>query len=156
EPLARRRIRKLISAHQDVEIVGECAEGRAAVADIRRLRPDLVFLDIQMPELDGFGVIREVGPDRMPAVVFVTAHDKHALRGFEVHALDYLLKPFDAKRLAAAVDIARRRCSKEEGTEVPWRRRLTELVESLEARRRYPDHILVKSDGRVFVLPLQD
>ncbi|MCC6317632.1 MAG: response regulator transcription factor [Gemmatimonadaceae bacterium] len=106
EPLARDCIRLALAARGDVEIVGECADGTEAVKAIRSLAPDMVFLDVQMPELDGFGVIAEVGPSDMPPVVFVTAFDAHALRAFEVHALDYVLKPFDDERLLAAFDHA--------------------------------------------------
>ena len=95
EPLAREGIRMRLSAEADFEIIGECSNGRRAVEAIERLAPDLVFLDIEMPRLGGFSVIDEIGANRMPAVIFVTAYDEHALRAFEVHALDYLLKPID-------------------------------------------------------------
>src|SRR5262245_15987349 len=90
EPLARAHLRSLLGGGGDVEFVGECGEGRSAIDQIRRLTPELVLLDIQMPELDGLEVIREVGPTQMPAVVFVTAYDEHALAAFEVHAFDYI------------------------------------------------------------------
>src|SRR5882724_9922394 len=94
EPMARQQIRTLLQGDPEVEVVGECGDGRAAVAAVRQQRPDLLFLDVQMPGLDGFGVLDELGGERLPAVVFVTAYDRYALRAFEVHALDYLLKPF--------------------------------------------------------------
>jgi two-component system LytT family response regulator len=109
EEPARRKLRHLLGREPDVEIVGEAADGVEAVAAIRATAPDLVFLDIQMPRLDGFGVVAEVGAPAMPPVVFVTAYDEHALRAFEVEALDYLLKPFAASRLARLLDRARRR-----------------------------------------------
>jgi len=109
EPLARRRIRALLAEVADVEIVGECGDGAAAVAAIRAAAPDLVFLDIQMPEMDGFGVIEAVGVARMPAVVFVTAYDRYALAAFDVCAVDYVLKPFDTERFMRALDRARAR-----------------------------------------------
>src|SRR5439155_4885741 len=93
EPLARERVRKLLQKEPDIEIVGECADGREAVAAICKDKPELVFLDVQMPELDGFGVLEQIERGSMPAVVFVTAYDQFALHAFEVHALDYLLKP---------------------------------------------------------------
>ena len=99
EPVARRRIRRLLKTEEDISVVGESGDGRAAIEAIRTLQPDLVFLDVQMPEADGFAVLRAVG-DVMPAVVFVTAFDQYALGAFEVHALDYLLKPFNRKRFA--------------------------------------------------------
>lgn len=109
EPPARDLLKSLLNRVPDITVVGEAADGREAVSAIETLRPDLVFLDVQMPELDGFGVIEEIGPDRMPAVVFVTAYDRYALRAFEVHALDFLLKPYDQNRLAATVQHATER-----------------------------------------------
>lgn len=103
EPLARSGIADLVARDPELEVVGQCGDGRSAVEKIRALAPDLVLLDIQMPEMDGFEVIQEVGPDRMPAVIFITAYDQFAVRAFEVHALDYLLKPFDDERFAAAL-----------------------------------------------------
>jgi two-component system LytT family response regulator len=105
---ARRKLRELLSREPDVEVVGEAADGVEAVAAIQGARPDVVFLDIQMPRLDGFGVIAEIGVEAMPLVVFVTAFDEHALRAFEVHALDYLLKPFAPSRLRRLLDRLRR------------------------------------------------
>jgi two-component system LytT family response regulator len=109
EPLARDCLRVPLAARDDVTIIGEHGDGRAAVAHIVADPPDLVFLDVQMPGLDGFGVVEEVGADRMPPLVFVTAHGQHAVRAFEVHALNYLMKPFTTARLHAAVDHARSR-----------------------------------------------
>ena len=98
EPIARRGIRRQLESESDIEIIGECANGREAVAAIRSQAPDLVFLDVQMPLLSGFGVVEAVGVENLPAVVFVTAHDEHAIRAFEVDALDYVLKPIDRDR----------------------------------------------------------
>src|SRR5438876_379991 len=109
EPLARERIRQLLHKEPDIEILGECADGRDAVAAIDKYKPDLVFLDVQMPELDGFGVLDQLERRVMPAIVFVTAYDQFALRAFEVHALDYLLKPFDGVRFKKALERARER-----------------------------------------------
>jgi two-component system, LytTR family, response regulator len=107
EPLARGRLRQLLEDQIDIEIIGECEDGVTALQAIREERPDLVFLDVQMPELDGFGLLQELGQESMPAIIFVTAHDQFALRAFEVHALDYLLKPFDAERLQRSLTRAR-------------------------------------------------
>src|SRR5689334_15310644 len=98
EPLARRRIKTLLAHDSSVEVIGECSDGQKAVNCIRELAPDLVFLDVQMPAMDGFEVIRTMGAERMPAVVFVTAYDQYALKAFDVNALDYLLKPFNRSR----------------------------------------------------------
>ena len=109
EPLARDSVRVLLSSRPDVEIVGECENGREAVKAIAAEQPDLVFLDIQMPEMDGFGVIKAVGAERMPTVVFATAYDQYALQAFEAQALDYLLKPFDDERFESVLERAIKR-----------------------------------------------
>jgi len=108
EPLARRGLRQLLAPHADVVVVGECRDGREALAALGALRPDLVFLDVQMPELDGFGVIREHGPARMPLTIFLTAYDEFALPAFDAQALDYLVKPVSEDRFDAALARARR------------------------------------------------
>ena len=108
EPLARERLRMLLSKEEGVTVCGEASDGPSAVAAIRNLRPDLVLLDIQMPGLDGFGVLRELDASELPAVVFITAFDQHAVKAFEAHALDYLLKPCKATRLHDALERARR------------------------------------------------
>jgi two-component system LytT family response regulator len=104
EPVARSHLRALLEDRGDVQVVDECGDGRTAVEKIRALGPDLVLLDVQMPELDGLGVVRAIGPERMPPVVFVTAHDQHAVDAFEVHALDYVLKPVHRARFNGAID----------------------------------------------------
>jgi two-component system LytT family response regulator len=127
EPLARDSVRLALAHDEDVTVVAECEDGDAAVEAIDALRPDVVFLDVQMPGRDGFGVIEAVGPGRMPAVIFVTAYDAHALRAFEVHALDYLLKPFDDGRIRDALDRARRAAAGDGALE----ERLTALVDQM-------------------------
>ena len=114
EPLARRRSARLLRERIDVEIVAQCSGGEEAVASIRELDPGLVLLDVQMPDLDGFGVIAEIGAAKMPQVVFVTAFDQHAIRAFEVNAVDYLVKPYTSERFHEAVDRALKR-SEESG-----------------------------------------
>jgi two-component system LytT family response regulator len=109
EPLARRGIRQLVARHPGCIVVGECRNGREALLMLDTTAPDLVFLDVQMPELDGFGVIRARGPERMPAVVFVTAYDAYAVRAFEAHAVDYLVKPVTDARFGAALARVRER-----------------------------------------------
>jgi two-component system LytT family response regulator len=148
EPLGRQRIRSLLKDESDLEIVGECGDGREAVAAIRDHQPDLVFLDVQMPGLDGFGVLEAVGPKYMPAVIFVTAHDSHALRAFEVHAVDYLLKPFDRRRLQQALQRARQQIEQREQTVGQY----SALLEDVQSHRRFLDRLVIKSAGRVFFL----
>jgi two-component system, LytTR family, response regulator len=142
EPVARRRIKRLLSSEADVEIAGECGDGRAAVEAIRALAPDLVFLDVQMPEADGFAVLRALG-DSMPPVVFVTAFDEYALAAFEVHALDYLLKPFNRKRFTMTVARARDHLARSGDT------RLGGLLQDLKTPPRYLTRFVVRSNGRV-------
>src|SRR5436190_8502430 len=107
EPLGRDGIRLFLGEEPDVEVVGECADGAAALESIRQHRPDLVFLDVQMPRLNGFQVLEALAPEEIPAVIFTTAHDEHAIRAFEVNALDYLLKPFQPARFKKALQRAR-------------------------------------------------
>src|SRR5262245_43757723 len=108
EPPARRNLRALLKGVQDIEVVKECGNGRDAVREIRALEPDLVFLDVQMPELDGFEVLENLAGQPLPVIIFVTAYDQYALKAFEVSALDYLLKPFDDARFYKALAQARR------------------------------------------------
>lgn len=131
EPLARDCVRLALDRASGIEVVGECPDGEAAIDAIRSLNPDLVFLDVQMPGMDGFDVIREVGPEHMPPVVFVTAFDEHALQAFEVHALDYVLKPFDDDRFEDAVRHARRCVESDMGGDL--RARLRGLLSERDA-----------------------
>jgi len=107
EPLGRDRLRGLLAAEPEIEIIGECGDGPSAVAAVRKLKPDVLFLDIQMPGMDGFDVLQALGTKRLPAVVFVTAYDEHALRAFDARALDYLLKPASRARLRQALERVR-------------------------------------------------
>jgi two-component system, LytTR family, response regulator len=145
EPLARERISTLLARHPDVEIAGECATGRKAVATIRKERPDLVFIDVQMPEMNGFDVVEAIGPNEIPAEIFVTAYDKYALRAFDVYALDYLLKPFDRERFDKALDRAREHLDLRRGDDFAER-----LVRMLAARES--NRIVIRSGGRVMFL----
>ena len=148
EPLARERLRTLLGGEDWVEVVAECQNGTEAVESIAKLQPDLVFLDVQMPGATGFQVIDAVGPARMPLVVFVTAFDKYALRAFDVHALDYLLKPFDRERFGQA--LARARHQLERRTNGDLERRLLELVQDLKSSSPRLERFVVKAGGRVF------
>ena len=132
EPLARRGIRQLLEACTDIEVVGECRNGRDALTALDVTAPDLVFLDVQMPELDGFDVVRSRGPARMPHVIFVTAYDEFAVRAFETHALDYLVKPVNQARFAAALDRVRERMRFSEALELT--RRIGDLLAAHDRR----------------------
>jgi two-component system LytT family response regulator len=153
EELARRGIRSRLSSHDDISVVAECESGREAVEAIQSRDLDLVFLDVQMPGLDGFDVIDAVGTDAMPVVIFVTAYDEHALRAFDVHALDYLLKPLDEERFSEALDHARARIAEQEAGQ--FEDRLSDLLSGLddngqpEPEDAPNDRFVVKSGGRV-------
>jgi two-component system LytT family response regulator len=153
EPVARAGIRKLLAAEPDITVVGEAGNGRTAVEAILDHEPDLLFLDIQMPEMNGFDVLAVVGADAVPAVVFVTAYDEFAVRAFEVRALDYLLKPFDDERFAAVLDRARQHLAR--NREHDLANRLETLLEAWESRQPLPrasshdtDGVAVNRDGR--------
>jgi two-component system, LytTR family, response regulator len=152
EPLAREGIHMRLKQAPDVDVIGECGNGREAVALIRREVPDLVFLDIQMPRMDGFGVIEAIGVKRMPQVIFVTAYDEHALRAFEVSALDYLLKPIDGARFIEALERARNRIRGNNLEAIS--ERLQQMMVSLKAGRTYLERLSIKSgkSGRIIFL----
>ena len=152
ELLARERLRQLLQGHPEIELVGECSDGVQAVAALEKERPDLVFLDIQIPELDGFGVVQAIRGGPMPVIVFVTAHDQFALRAFEVHAVDYLLKPFDRERFQVALNHALDQV-KQKGQGIAEKQSavLAELTPQKPLER-----IAVKTGGRVFLIKVQD
>jgi two-component system LytT family response regulator len=148
EPLARQRVRGLLEKEPDVEIAGECIDGVDAVEAIRSLHPDLIFLDVQMPEVDGFAVLDRLTPDEMPLVIFVTAFDEHAVRAFEVHALDYLLKPFEDDRFREALRRAQSRPEKKEDAV----RRVMEMLEDVGGVRDGVKRIMIKTGGHITFL----
>jgi two-component system LytT family response regulator len=151
---ARRRVKKSLDADPEIEVVGECADGRAAVEAIRKLRPDLIFLDVQMPGMNGFEIIEEVGAEVMPAVIFVTAYDEFALRAFEVHAFDYLLKPFDRERFRKSVEHAKEELRRRRPDELG--ERLRALLLDVQAQPRYLKRVKVKSSGHTLILPTEE
>lgn len=153
EPLARERLRSLLANDPEVQIAGECGDGRSAVDAVRDLNPDLVLLDVQMPELDGFEVVAEVGVDAMPPVVFVTAYDEYAIRAFDVHALDYLLKPFERDRFERALDRAKQRATPEKDRRLTEKLRalLTELQPARDAGLE-ADRLVIRSRGRITIV----
>ena len=149
EPLARERIRTLLEEEPAFELVGEAGDGTTGAESILALQPDLVFLDVQMPGADGFDVIDAVGPDKMPFVVFVTAYDRYALRAFDVHALDYLLKPFDRERFRDALARAQAQIERTHNNG-DIERRLAAIVQDLKPSKARADRFVVKSGGRIF------
>jgi two-component system, LytTR family, response regulator len=154
EPLARRRIRKLLSRDGDVEVIGDCANGYEAINAITEHNPDLLFLDVQMPEIDGFAVLERIDPHKLPFVIFVTAYDRYALKAFEVSAVDYLLKPFDRKRFEKALQRVKTRSLAERGSEL--NQQTIALLRELRARSRHLDRLLIKSAGRAFFLKTEE
>jgi two-component system, LytTR family, response regulator len=151
EAVSRRRIKQLLSELPDVEVIGECRNGREAVAAIRTSSPDLVFLDVQMPRMDGFDVIQEIGTGQIGAVIFVTAFDQFALRAFEVHALDYILKPFDRARLYQAVERAKVQIKNAQAGML--NQRLQSWIEECRVETHRRNRLEVKSGGRtIFIL----
>lgn len=154
EPPARRKLRRLLNCESDIEILGDCADGPQAVAAIEEQQPDLVFLDVQMPEMDGMGVVHAVGPERMPLVIFVTAYDRYAIQAFEISALDYILKPFNRERLQAA--IARARSQLKLGRDGDAEQRLNALLEHLKPGRESSRRLMLKSERRLYFLNVDE
>lgn len=154
EPLARRTIRRFVGKNTGVEIIGECGDGESAVRAIQDSKPDLVFLDIQMPEMDGFQVLSKIGADQMPVTIFVTAHDRFALRAFDANAIDYLLKPIGKERFERALDRAKQRIAgKADGDEV---QRIISAVGQRAAANKYPNRLAVPKNGRIMFVATHD
>ena len=154
EPLARERVKRLLRDESDITVIGECGNGAEAIAAIKREKPDLVFLDIQMPEKNGFEVIKSLDAKSVPTIIFVTAYDQYALQAFEVHALDYLLKPFNRDRLHRA--LARAREHIEHRNYGNLDERLASLIADLKTEKKYLERLVVKSVGRVFFLKIDE
>jgi two-component system LytT family response regulator len=146
EPLARRRIRNLLARERDVDISAECANGKEAIESLEASPPDVLFLDIQMPEVDGFDVLQALGVGHVPVVIFVTAYDQFALRAFEAHALDYLLKPFDDERFETVLQRVRERIRQQRGGDLD--RRLEALLETVRGDHGYLRRFVVPAGHR--------
>lgn len=154
EPIAREGVRVQLLKYADVIVSGEAANGLEAVAAIRKLVPDIVFLDVQMPGMSGFEVLEALGTRNLPAIVLVTAYDKYALQAFEINAIDYLLKPFDAERFARAFERARRELEKTRAAAI--NQRLQTLLETVLPQKKFLDRMVVKASGRIFFLPVAE
>ena len=150
EPLVREGIRLLLEREVDVRILADARNGEEAVERIRELRPDLVLLDVQMPGMDGLAVVAALQPEERPAIVFVTAHSEYAIRAFDLHAVDYLLKPFDGERFATALRRVRARMVEGKVD------RLEGLLATLRPAPAYPERLLLKHEGTVVVVPAND
>jgi two-component system LytT family response regulator len=158
EPLARTKLQLLLSSEAEIRVVAECHEGRQTVDAIRTCRPDLLLLDIQMPDLDGFQVLSELSPDEMPVVIFTSAYDQYAIRAFEAHALDYLLKPFDQGRLHHAIERARIELRKSRDGE--FTHRILDLLSQVRADKdaapEFEARLVIKTKGRIVFLNVDD
>ncbi len=153
EPLAREGVKELLAEVPDVRVVGECEDGTQAIEAIESQSPNLVCLDVQMPGIDGFGVIKEIGAERMPMVIFVTAYDEFAVKAFEVHALDYLLKPIDPDRFVMALERARAGI---EHRTFALTTKLMNLLEEMGGPHKYLERISIKNDGKVTFIKTRD
>ena len=154
EPLGRERIRALLSSDPEIDVIEECPDGRRAVTAIERSSPDLVFLDVQMPEMDGFAVLDAIAGDRLPVIIFVTAYDRYAVQAFEVHALDYLLKSFDRERFQAALQRAKEEIRRSKTGVL--NERLVGLLEDLQTKQKRLTRLVVKSGGRIVFLRVDE
>lgn len=152
EPIARRIIKNFLKDEDDFLIIGECDNGTDALKMIIDKKPDLVFLDIQMPEMDGFDVINALGTDNLPFIIFVTAYDQYAIKAFEINALDYLLKPFDMERFKTALDRAKELITSQHTLNI----KIEKLLLDLKQEQKYIKRILLKSRGRVYFLKTED
>jgi two-component system, LytTR family, response regulator len=154
ESLARKFIRRMLRDDPEVEVVGECSNGKDAVAMIKKQTPDLVFLDVQMPEMDGFSVLEAVGVERLPQIIFTTAYEQYAIRAFELHALDYLLKPFDQMRFEDTIKHAKEwlhHRDLEDG-----RLQIGALLENVNRQAKYLERLVIKAEGRITFLKTQE
>jgi len=158
ERLARKKLRLLLDSEPEVKVVAECTDGRQAVTAIRTHRPDLLLLDIQMPDLDGFQVLAELSPAEMPVVIFTSAYDQYAIRAFQAHALDYLLKPFDQDRLHQALGRVRQELQKSQDREITHR--ILQLLSQVRSQNasapESDDRLIIKAKGRVVFLNLEE
>lgn len=153
EPLVRQGLRFFLAKEKDAEIVGECENGLQAIEAIRSLEPDLVFLDVQMPELDGFEVIENLADIKLPLVIFVTAYDKYAVKAFEINAVDYLLKPFDQERFEETLRRVRLHLHPDRNENVS--EHIKKLLMNIEPNPKRLERIVVKSSGRIFFQPVE-
>jgi two-component system LytT family response regulator len=154
EPLARKGVRIVLEKDPEIRILGEAGDGIEALERIKAERPDLVFLDVQMPEMNGFEVLESLSLEELPLVVFVTAYDQYALNAFQVHALDYLMKPFEDERLQEALDHAKAQLQHKNGTHPT--KRLQEMLEATRAERGRVGRIMVRSGGRITFVRVDD
>jgi two-component system LytT family response regulator len=156
EPLARRGVRQLLAPHADVRVVGESRNGPETLRALDDLKPDLLFLDVQMPEMDGFAVLRKRGADRMPAVIFVTAHDQFAVQAFEAHAIDYLVKPLKIERFEAALNRVRERLRLMDAAELAGRLKALLAAERAQREKTGIERLVVPTELGEIIIPVSE
>jgi two-component system LytT family response regulator len=156
EPLARRGVRQMLAPHKDVRVIGESRNGAETLRALNALKPDLLFLDVQMPEMDGFAVLRARGPGRIPAVIFVTAHDEFAVQAFEAHAIDYLVKPLSVQRFDAALQRVRERLRLQVAADLAERLAALLAVEQQQRERKGIERLVVSTPSGDVVIPVKD
>jgi two-component system LytT family response regulator len=154
EVLARKFIRRMLKHDADFKIVGEAGNGKEAVALIREENPEVVFLDVQMPEMDGFGVLEAIGLAQLPEIVFTTAYEAYAIRAFELHALDYLLKPFDEQRFRDAIRHVKERLHSRQADDSGLQ--IGALLDRIAAKQSYLERLIIKAEGRITFLRTQE
>lgn len=154
ESLARERLRDMLASDAQIEIIAECGNGQEAIDAIQLHSPDLVFLDVEMPGIDGFGVLEALPSDRIPTIIFVTAYDQYAVRAFEVYALDYLLKPFDQERFDKALARAKAQISSEKSEAVS--QRILSALEEIKTRPVHLERLVIKMNGHVFFIKAEE
>lgn len=154
EPLARKRILRLLAQETDVEIIAECGDGLAAISAINEHQPDLIFLDVQMPEISGFDVLSELDSQTVPAVIFVTAYDQFTIQAFDAHAVDYLLKPFSEERFRQAVSRARQRLGT--NCHVSTDKGLLNLLDHLKLTNSFLERLIINYKNRLIIVPVDD
>lgn len=154
ESLARERIRDMLAEDPEIEILEECANGEQALEAIKRYSPDLLFLDVEMPGMDGFAMLEEMDPEDMPAIVFVTAYDQYAVRAFEVYALDYLLKPFDRERFEKALGRAKSHIVTEKSENMS--RRILDALEQIKSKPTHLERLVIKMNGHIFFVRAEE
>src|ERR1700737_1720622 len=147
EPLSRGKLRMLLATEPGIQVIAECESGKQAIAALKTYKPDLVLLDVQMPDADGFQVLETLAPEELPMIIFTTAYDQYAIRAFEEHALDYLLKPFDQERLHAAIERARVEMLNRHDRELTSR--ILDMLSSIKATHHAERRFVIKSGGRV-------
>jgi two-component system, LytTR family, response regulator len=150
EALARNLIRRMLKDDRDLEVIGECSNGKETVAMIRKESPNVVFLDVQMPEMDGFAVLESIGTERLPEIIFTTAYEQYAIRAFELHALDYLLKPFDQARFKDAIKYAKERFRSARQND--GQMQISALLENIKNKPQYLERLVIKAGGRITFL----